>query len=88
MVSFRLSKEEYDRLRDLCLSNGVRSVSEMARAAISLLLRQPERALQESLETRVNELEGRVHMLAFERKRLHHPCSAEHLLSTAAASGK
>jgi Arc/MetJ-type ribon-helix-helix transcriptional regulator len=68
MISFRLTSEEYERFRELCFTNGIRSVSEMARAAINLLLQQPARAPQEALEGRVAELEGRLHMLALEMK--------------------
>ena len=70
MISFRLSAEEYDRFRELCFTHGIRSVSEMARAAINMLLEQPARAPQESLEVRVSELEGRLHLLSLELKRL------------------
>jgi Arc/MetJ-type ribon-helix-helix transcriptional regulator len=75
MISFRLTSEEYERFRELCFTNGIRSVSEMARAAINLLLQQPSRAPQEALEGRVSELEGRLHMLALEMKQFHsaHP---------------
>lgn len=66
MVSFRLTEEEYDRLRALCFTNGVRSVSEMARAALNHLLRQPARVQPETVECRLAELEGRVQMLALE----------------------
>lgn len=72
MISFRLTAEEYDRLRELCFAHGIRSVSETARAAINMLLRQPARASQESLETRVSELEGRLHLLALELNKLNH----------------
>lgn len=72
MISFRLTAEEYDQCRDLCFSQGIRSVSEMARTAIHLLLRQPSRAPQEALEARVAELEGRLHILALELKRVTH----------------
>lgn len=71
MISFRLSSDEYERFRELCFMNGIRSVSEMARAAINLLLQQPGRAPQEALESRVAELEGRVHILALEVRKLH-----------------
>jgi hypothetical protein len=70
MISFRLTTEEYERFRELCFTNGIRSVSEMARAAINLLLQQPARAPQEALEGRVAELEGRLHMLALEMKQM------------------
>lgn len=69
MISFRLTAEEYDKFRELCFIHGIRSVSEMARAAINLLLQQPTRAPQEALESRVAELEGRLHILALEMKK-------------------
>lgn len=70
MISFRLTAEEYDRFRELCYNNGIRSVSEMARAAINMMLSQPSRAPQEALETRVSELESRLHLLSLEIKKL------------------
>ena len=69
MVSFRLTKEEYDRVHDVCFQNGLGSVSEMARAGLHLLLEQPDRAFSESLESRVAELEGRLRMLSLEMKK-------------------
>lgn len=74
MISFRLTAEEYDRFRELCYSHGIRSVSEMARTAINMMLSQPGRAPQETLETRVSELESRLHLLSMEIKKLsQHP---------------
>jgi Ribbon-helix-helix protein, copG family len=70
MISFRLSAEEYDRFRELCSSLGSRSVSELARAAIHSLLNQTPPATGEGLECRVTELEGRVHMLGLEFRKL------------------
>jgi hypothetical protein len=70
MISFRLTSEEYERFRELCYSNGIRSVSEMARTAINLMLSQPPRAPQEALEVRVSELESRIHLLSLEVKKL------------------
>lgn len=70
MISFRLTAEEYDKFRELCFAQGIRSVSEMARAAMHLLVQQPARAPKEALESRVAELEGRVHVLALEIKKL------------------
>jgi hypothetical protein len=70
MISFRLTAEEYDRFRELCYSNGIRSVSEMARAAINMMLSQPSRVPQEALESRVAELESRLRLLSLEIKKL------------------
>lgn len=66
MVSFRVTADEYDRFRELCSTCGTRSVSELARAAINSLLRQPALVPREALESRVTELEGRVNMLHLE----------------------
>ena len=46
----------------------------MARAAINMLLKEPARAPEGALEVRVSELEGRLHMLALEIKKInqHH----------------
>jgi len=44
----------------------------MARAAINMLLSQPSRAPQEALESRVSELESRLHLLSLEIKKLNH----------------
>lgn len=70
MISFRLSAEEYDRLRDLCFTNGIRNVSEMARTAINSMLQQPGHAPRQSLEARMTGLEDRFQLLAVEFKRL------------------
>lgn len=70
MISFRLTQEEYEKFRRVCFTHGIRSVSEMARAAINLLLQEPARAPNEAIESRVAELEARVHMLFLELKRL------------------
>ena len=73
MISFRLTQEEFDRCRDLCFRNGLRSVSEMARVAINLLLDQPSRAAAGTIECRLAEVEGKLQILALEIKKLSHP---------------
>lgn len=70
MISFRLTAEEYNRFQELCASTGTRSISEMARAAINALLKQPLQVPREALEHQVATLEGRVNMLFLEFKRL------------------
>lgn len=70
MISFRLSAEEYEKFRELCFTSGIRSVSEMARVAINTLLQEPNRVGHESLEARVTDLEGRLHILSLEIKSL------------------
>ena len=70
MISFRLSKEEFDRFHAVCFNYGVRSVSELARAAINKLIDEPASVTRETIEARVSELEGRIRILARELKRL------------------
>jgi hypothetical protein len=70
MISFRLTAEEYDRFRELCSTRGTRSVSELARAAINSLLKQPAQVPEEALEYRVAELEGRLDTLSLEFRKL------------------
>lgn len=66
MISFRLTADEYDRFHELCAACGTRSVSELARAAINALLKQPAHASSQAIESRVAELEGRVNILRSE----------------------
>jgi len=68
MISFRLSAKDYEKLRQFRMTQDSRSVSELARVAVNKLI--CDSGLDEALETRVNELEGQLHMLALELKRL------------------
>jgi hypothetical protein len=70
MISFRLTAEEYEQFRELCFKHGSRSVSELARTAVHSLLNQPAAISQAGLESRIMEVEGRLHMLALEVRRL------------------
>ena len=63
MVSFRVSIEDYERLRIYCISKGQRSVSDLARLAVGTVVENGE---SPSLETRIAEMEGRVHLLTNE----------------------
>ncbi len=90
MVSFRLSADEYDRLREFCFAQGVRSVSELARVGISMLLQQPSRAPQEIVESRLSEMEGRLQRLSLEVRRLNsnpRPMAVESTPARAGANG-
>ena len=66
MISFRLSADKYQRFRELCSTCGTRSVSELARAAINSLLKQPAHVPSEALASQLAELEGRVNRLRLE----------------------
>jgi hypothetical protein len=71
MVTFRLTPEDYERVRELCLSHGLGTVSELARTALnSFLLAGPAMASEQSLTERVSELEGRVRILSSDMHRL------------------
>jgi len=70
MISFRLSARDYERLREFRVMRGARSISELARAAVSELIGSLSRPSDEALETRVNELEGQLRMLALELKKI------------------
>jgi Arc/MetJ-type ribon-helix-helix transcriptional regulator len=67
MVSFRLSEEEYANLRSLCETGGARSVSDLARDAVSRLIR-PDSHVEVAAALRV--LEGRVDTLDLKVHRL------------------
>ncbi len=71
MVSFRLTREEHDRFRSLCLSHGLPSISEMARVAVNLMFGEPA-APRESFASRLADLENRVAFLAIELQKLTH----------------
>ena len=67
MISFRLSEEEYAGLRTLCEIEGARSVSDLARDAVSRLMRkEPELPFETVLRT----LEGRMDILDLQVQRL------------------
>jgi len=70
MISFRLSAQDYERLREFRVTRGARSISELARAAVTELISSFAPPSDEVLETRVNELEGQLRMLALELRQL------------------
>jgi len=70
MISFRLTEEEHERFRQLCFTRGIRSVSELARSAMNTYLEEPSRITRSAIESRVGELESRIHLLALEVKKL------------------
>ena len=70
MISFRLSERDYERLREIRVMRGARSISELARAAVSQLVSSVAPTSEEALEVRVNELEGQLRDLAVELEKL------------------
>jgi hypothetical protein len=70
MISFRLSSAEYEQFRGYCETQGSSSLSELARMAVGRLIRDPTFTTGNGLENRVNELEGQLHLLAVELRRV------------------
>jgi hypothetical protein len=62
MISIRLSDEEYTGLKRLCVVRGARSVSDLARAAMSTMLVDGEAAIVPRVE------EMRLELAALNRK--------------------
>ena len=67
MISFRLSEEEYAGLRTLCENEGARSVSDLARDAVSRLMRKESETQVEIvlgvLKGRLDDLDHQVQQL-------------------------
>ena len=59
-MSFRLSEDEYENLRQLCESGGARSVSDLARDAVHKFM---QRDTEQHFEIALKRLEGRVDTL-------------------------
>ena len=70
MVSFRLSEDEYERLKDLSLMECARSVSEFARAALCKLPNGNGNGDSASAAPRMEKLEGAVRQLRMEMHQL------------------
>lgn len=83
MVSFRVSAEEYRNLCQACATQGVRSVSELARAAIQLLI--AGNSVTVTLHDEVRELGTRVQFLSTELERLSRQVQREPWSTGAAA---
>lgn len=69
ILSLRLSEQEFESLRTLYAAHGVKSVSEFVRAAIERVISQPPQD-RYPLEMRVEEMDGRLHVLDGEVSRL------------------
>jgi hypothetical protein len=70
MVSIRLSDDEYRRLKEMTQAQGARSVSDVARSAMQLMLAAHQAGSDGTIESRVRELDGRVAVLDREVQRL------------------
>ena len=71
MVSFRLSDEEYSRMREHCALIGVQSLSEMARVAMQRLI-EAQNADGETIYVQVRHLRSKIQDLSSEVERISH----------------
>ena len=86
MISFRLSDQEYEQFHQFCAARGTDSVSELVRAAVNKLVCDPTFSVDNLLESRVNKIDGQLHLLSLELKRLKQVASSE--LADSAVDGK
>lgn len=68
MVSFRLLPEEYEMFSDACEPHGARSISELARTALQMLV-VPKTPVT-PVERQLSDLRERIAMLSDELDRL------------------
>lgn len=70
VVSFRLSQEEYEHLRQKSLAQGAHSVSDCARAAVLLLLADRTAAPADEFEAKIARLDEKMRQVEREVQRL------------------
>jgi len=71
IVTFRISEEQYDRLKNLCLHQGAPCLSDVARAAMARLLDEyTPNGKDCTLESQLLELQTRVRFLDTQFARL------------------
>jgi hypothetical protein len=68
MISFRLSPEEYESFQNLCVTQGVRSLSDLARTAMQKLSSSNNRT--DPLRDEVGGLRHEIRSLSMEVDRL------------------
>ena len=70
VVSFRLSDDEYERLKQVSLAEGAHSVSDYARLALCRLLGAPRRSSGDGIEAKVLQLDEQMQAVQEELRRL------------------
>jgi hypothetical protein len=70
IVSFRLSDDEYESLKQVSLSEGARSVSDYARVALCRLLGASRPGDGDGIEAKVLHLDAQMQALQDELRRL------------------
>lgn len=80
IISIRVSGEEYEQLQNLCVSRGADSISELARRAMRLFMRQESvDGNSATIESRFNDVYVRMSTLDREIARLSELISASRL---------
>ncbi len=59
LVSFRLSEEEYERLRIYCLCVGARSIADLTRTALCEFTNLTDERIEPSLDAELRRLYGK-----------------------------
>lgn len=70
MISFRLSEEEYEHLRENSLNQGAHSVSDYARSILRRLMAGENGFKHPLVEARINQLDSKMQELDRELRRL------------------
>jgi len=70
MVSFRLSPEEYRRIREMCAAQGMRSVSDLARTAMLKLVASENHT--DPLTYEVRDLRDQIRSISQALERISH----------------
>ena len=70
VVSFRLSDDEYESLRQVSLAEGARSVSDYARVALCRLMGAARESDGDGIEAKVFQLDEQMQALQDELRRL------------------
>jgi hypothetical protein len=87
MVSFRVSPEEYLTLCEACATQGVRSVSELARTAVNVMICR--NGVSGTVDDQLHDLRARVQSLSSEVERLsRHVANEQSITPLSGAAGE
>jgi len=70
MVTFRLSEEEFQSFRSMCISEGFGSLSELIRAAVQELIANRHGCSAEALRAAMERLNARMEEVGHDVKQL------------------
>jgi len=70
LVYFRISEEEFQRFSQLCLSEGARSLSELARCAVQRIIDSSASSPDDPVNVRLKRLDGLIEELEIRTRQL------------------